>query len=99
MLGAICGSREIASNPFPDFRSFLVLDDQYGIDDNWHVAGLKGTGSKDIVVENAFVPEYRSQSHIDYALGLSLPGQERNDGPLYRMPWSVVFHTALACSV
>ena len=99
MLGAICGRREIAGNQVPDFRSFLLLDDQYRIDDNWHVAGLKGTGSKDIVVENAFVPEYRSQSHIDYALGLSLPGQEPNPGPLYRMPWSVVFHTALASSV
>src|SRR5215470_4222419 len=71
MLGAICGRREIANNPVPDFRSFLLLDDQYRIDDNWHVAGLRGTGSKDIVVENAFVPEYRSQSHIDYPLGLS----------------------------
>jgi 3-hydroxy-9,10-secoandrosta-1,3,5(10)-triene-9,17-dione monooxygenase len=99
MLGAICGRREIANNPVPAFRSFLLLDDQYRIDDNWHVAGLKGTGSKDIVVENAFVPAYRSQSHIDYALGLPLSGQERNAGPLYRMPWSVVFHTALASSV
>jgi 3-hydroxy-9,10-secoandrosta-1,3,5(10)-triene-9,17-dione monooxygenase len=99
MLGAICGRREIANNTVPDFRSFLLLNDQYLIDDNWHVAGLKGTGSKDIVVENAFVPEYRSQSHIDYALDLPLPGHERNAGPLYRMPWSVVFHTALACSV
>jgi 3-hydroxy-9,10-secoandrosta-1,3,5(10)-triene-9,17-dione monooxygenase len=99
MLGAICGRREIANNPVPDFRSFLLLDDQYRIDDNWHVTGLKGTGSKDIVVENAVVPEYRSQSHIDYALDLPLPGQEHNAGPLYRMPWSVVFHTALASSV
>jgi 3-hydroxy-9,10-secoandrosta-1,3,5(10)-triene-9,17-dione monooxygenase len=99
MLGAICGTREVMGKAVPDFRSFLLLADQYRIDDNWHVAGLKGTGSKDIVVENAFVPEYRSQSHIDYALGLSLAGQERNAGPLYRMPWSVVFHTALASSV
>jgi len=85
--------------PAPDFRSFLLLGDQYRIDDNWYVSGLKGTGSKDVVVEDAFVPEYRSQSHIEYAMGLSLPGQERNTGPLYRMPWSVVFHTALASSV
>jgi 3-hydroxy-9,10-secoandrosta-1,3,5(10)-triene-9,17-dione monooxygenase len=99
MLGAMCGTREIGNKSLPDFRSFLLLGDQYRIDDNWHVAGLKGTGSKDIVVEDAFVPEYRSQSHLDYALGLPLPGQERNGGPLYRMPWSVVFHTALASSV
>ena len=96
MLGAICGSREVAGKPVRDFRSFLLRRDQYRIDDNWQVAGLQGTGSKDIVVAEAFVPEHRSQSHIDYATNLSLPGQKLNDGPLYRLPWSVVFHMALA---
>jgi 3-hydroxy-9,10-secoandrosta-1,3,5(10)-triene-9,17-dione monooxygenase len=99
MLGAICGSRDVLGKPVPDFRSFLMLPDQYRIDDNWHVAGLQGTGSKDIVVEDAFVPYYRSQSLIDYAMNNPLPGQERNGGPLYRLPWSVVFNTALVASV
>lgn len=99
ILGAICGSRDVLGKSMPDFRSFLLLHDQYRIDDNWHVAGLQGTGSKDIVVENAFVPEYRSQSHIEYATNAPLPGQERNSGPLYRLPWSVVFNTALVASV
>jgi len=99
MLGAICGTRDVLGRPVADFKSFLLLGDQYRIDDNWHVAGLKGTGSKDIIVENAFVPEYRSQSLIDYAMNAPLPGQERNSGPLYRLPWSVVFNTALVASV
>jgi 3-hydroxy-9,10-secoandrosta-1,3,5(10)-triene-9,17-dione monooxygenase len=99
MLGAVCGTRDVMGKAVPDFKSFLLLGDQYRIDDNWHVAGLKGTGSKDIVVENAFVPDYRSQSHIDYSMSLPLAGQKLNDGPLYRLPWSVVFHSALACSV
>jgi 3-hydroxy-9,10-secoandrosta-1,3,5(10)-triene-9,17-dione monooxygenase len=99
MLGAICGTRKIGEKAVQDFRSFLLLADQYRIDDNWHVAGLRGTGSKDIVVENAFVPEYRTQSHFDYAMNLALPGQQSNTGPLYRLPWSVVFHTALTSSV
>src|ERR1700674_106932 len=99
-LGAIAGSRDLGDAvPLPDFRSFLLLRGQYRIDDNWHVAGLKGTGSKDIVVEDAFVPEHRTQSHLDYAMNLPLPGQQVNDGPLYRLPWSVVFNMALAASV
>lgn len=72
----------------PDYRSFLLYPDQYEIEDTWHVAGLKGTGSKDIVVEETFVPEHRSQSHLDYALAHPL-----------RLPWSVVFNMALAASV
>jgi 3-hydroxy-9,10-secoandrosta-1,3,5(10)-triene-9,17-dione monooxygenase len=83
----------------PDFRSFLLHADQYRIEDNWHVAGLKGTGSKDIVVDETFVPEHRTQSHVDYAMGNPLPGQEVNPGALYRLPWSVVFNMALAASV
>ena len=55
-LGAIAGAREIGGATLPDFRSFLLLPGQYRIEDNWHVAGLKGTGSKDIVVDDAFVP-------------------------------------------
>jgi 3-hydroxy-9,10-secoandrosta-1,3,5(10)-triene-9,17-dione monooxygenase len=98
-LGAITGAREVGGSQLPDFRSFLLLRDQYRIEDNWHVAGLKGTGSKDIVVDDAFVPEYRTQSHLDYAMNLPLPGQKLNDGPLYRLPWSVVFNMTLAASV
>ena len=93
-LGAVIPGGAIA-----DFRSFLLLPDQYRIDDNWHVAGLKGTGSKDIVVDDAFVPDYRTQSHLDYAFDAPLPGRQRNDGPLYRIPWSVVFNMALAASI
>jgi 3-hydroxy-9,10-secoandrosta-1,3,5(10)-triene-9,17-dione monooxygenase len=94
VVGAALPRDEIA-----DFRSFVLLRDQYRIDDNWYVAGLQGTGSKDIVVDDAFVPAHRTQSHLDYAFGAPLPGQVRNDGPLYRLPWSVVFNMAIAAAV
>jgi 3-hydroxy-9,10-secoandrosta-1,3,5(10)-triene-9,17-dione monooxygenase len=96
-LGAIVRSGKPSA--IPEYRSFLLYPDQYRIEDNWFVAGLKGTGSKDIVVEETFVPEHRSQSHVDYALGRPLPGQQVNPGPLYLLPWSVLFNIALAASV
>lgn len=38
----------------------LVPRDQFDIDDTWHVSGLRGTGSNDIVIaEPLFVPGYR----------------------------------------
>jgi 3-hydroxy-9,10-secoandrosta-1,3,5(10)-triene-9,17-dione monooxygenase len=98
-LGANAGTLEHGSVTAPDFRSFLLMRDQYRIDDTWYVAGLSGTGSKDIVVEDAFVPDHRTQSHVDYMMNLPLPGRELNDGPLYRLPWSVVFNSALASSI
>ncbi len=98
-LGAIVRPAEGEAALIPEYRSFLLHPDQYVVEDDWNVAGLRGTGSKDIVVEATFVPAHRSQSHVDYALGAPLPGQEVNPGPLYRMPWSVVFNMALAASV
>ena len=49
-------------------------------------SGLCGTGSKDIVVDDAFVPEYRTHSYLD-AFHLRNPGTAVNDAPLYRLPF------------
>ena len=50
------------------------------------MAGLKGTGSKTVHLEAAFVPGYRSHRMVD-AMGGVNPGWEVDDGPLYRLPW------------
>ena len=97
-LGAVVPQARAAGG-MADFRSFLLLPGEYRIDDNWYVAGLCGTGSKDIVVDGVVVPAHRTQSHTAYAVGEPLPGQRLNDGPLYRLPWSVVFNMAVAASV
>lgn len=71
----------------------------YQIDDNWQVAGLAGTGSKDIVVEDAFVPDHRSMSHWDMTFGKPMPGWELNPAPLYRLPFAVIFINALSAAI
>lgn len=98
-LGAVVAPPEGAATRQRDLLSLLLFRDQYTIVDDWNVAGLKGTGSKSVVVESAFVPHHRTQSHMLYALGQPLPGQKLNDGPVFRLPWSVVFNIALASSV
>ncbi len=72
--------------PIPDFRSFLVPMRDVRIDDTWFVAGLKGTGSKDLVIEDAFVPAYRTLSLPDAAMG-NAPGSKVNHAPLYQIPF------------
>jgi 3-hydroxy-9,10-secoandrosta-1,3,5(10)-triene-9,17-dione monooxygenase len=81
----------------PDLRSFLLPRSDYEIDDNWHVMGLSGTGSKDIVVKDAFVPEYRTHSYLD-AFHLRNPGMAVNDAPLYRLPFGLVFAATLGAA-
>jgi len=81
----------------PDARTFLLPRADYRIDDNWHVMGLCGTGSKDIVVDGAFVPEYRTHSYLD-AFRLTNPGTAVNDAPLYRLPFGLLFAYALSAA-
>ncbi|HEY8088587.1 MAG TPA: flavin-dependent monooxygenase [Polyangiaceae bacterium] len=81
----------------PEMRTFLLPRTDYRIDDNWHVAGLKGTGSKDIVVENAFVPEHRTHKLIDGFKRVS-PGNEANPAPLYKLPFGQIFVRSVSTS-
>jgi 3-hydroxy-9,10-secoandrosta-1,3,5(10)-triene-9,17-dione monooxygenase len=88
VLGGI--APPVDSGAPPDARVFLVPRAEYRIEDNWHVTGLCGTGSKDVVVEDAFVPEYRTHSYLD-AFHLRHPGTAINDAALYRLPFALIF--------
>jgi 3-hydroxy-9,10-secoandrosta-1,3,5(10)-triene-9,17-dione monooxygenase len=79
----------------PDARSYLLPRSDYEIDDNWHVMGLAGSGSKEIVVAGAFVPDYRTHKFLD-AYNRDNPGQAVNPGALYRLAWASVFAYAIA---
>jgi alkylation response protein AidB-like acyl-CoA dehydrogenase len=63
----------------------LVPRSDVTITDDWQVMGLAGTGSKTILVENAFVPAYRTLPGRLAAAGGAQRGQA--DAPaLYRLP-------------
>lgn len=88
LLGALVPSKE-AGGP-PDMRTFLVPRADYEIDRTWDTFGLRGTGSHDIVVERAFVPDYRTHRAAD-GFQCTNPGQAENNGPLFTLPWAQVF--------
>ena len=87
-----------ADNRPTDFRTFLLPISDYTIEDVWDTVGLRGTGSNDIVVNDAFVPEHRSLSFIDVSM-LVVPGQELNPGPLYKLPYGSVFPYSITTPV
>src|SRR3954447_11506314 len=71
------------SRPVPAFT--LVPKADYKLDwESWRPVGLSGTGSFDVIVENAFVPDYRVLRFSD-AVGSTAPGAESNKNPLYRI--------------
>jgi 3-hydroxy-9,10-secoandrosta-1,3,5(10)-triene-9,17-dione monooxygenase len=81
-----------------DFRTFLLPRSDYEIDDVWDTIGLRGTGSNDIIVQDAFVPEYRTLSFIDTGRCFG-PGQAANDAAIYKLPFASVFSCSIAVPV
>ena len=76
----------------------LVPRSDYTIKDNWFVSGLRGTGSKDIEVNEAFVPSHRVVSASDLRQGES-PGREIHGTPNFRIPLPSMFAYSLAAPV
>jgi len=55
----------------------------YKVIDDWFVFGLRGTGSKGVVVEDAFVPNHRICGLADMIMGKT-PGSQVHSSPLYK---------------
>jgi 3-hydroxy-9,10-secoandrosta-1,3,5(10)-triene-9,17-dione monooxygenase len=87
LLGAMVASA--AGGP-PEGRIFLVPRQDYRTVDSWHVSGLQGTGSIDVLVDDVFVPAHRTQATIDN-FRLVGAGQAVNTGSLYRLPFGQIF--------
>lgn len=74
----------------PEMRTFLVPRSDYVLEDTWFTSGLKATGSKDVVIEKCFVPEYRTHKMSD-GFRQKSPGHELNPAPLFKLPFGQVF--------
>ncbi len=55
-------------------RDFVIPMSAITIEDDWHVMGLEGTGSKSLSIDAVFVPAARSLSHDDLKAART-PGQ------------------------
>ncbi|RFO96020.1 flavin-dependent monooxygenase [Rhodoferax lacus] len=78
-----------------EHATFMLPKSDLRIEDNWDVLGLRATGSHDIIVEGAFVPEYRTQRTNDHS-DAGCPGRATNPGWLYRIPFTQVFQRAVS---
>ena len=81
-----------------DFGTFLLPRSDYVIDDVWDTVGLRGTGSNDIVVSDAFVPAHRFLSFVDTSR-CQCPGQSVNTAALYRLPFASVFSNTITAPI
>jgi alkylation response protein AidB-like acyl-CoA dehydrogenase len=68
----------------PDERSFLFLRAKARIIDEWHVLGLRGTGSDGYSVEDLFIPD-------EHAPARDIPEERREHGPLYSISSTLLY--------
>jgi 3-hydroxy-9,10-secoandrosta-1,3,5(10)-triene-9,17-dione monooxygenase len=78
-----------------EYRIFLVHKNDYRIRDTWNAAGLRGTGSNDVDVVDAFVPEPLTVAVNDLAGGPT-PGSAVNPNALYALPVFSLFPFVLS---
>ncbi len=83
ILGVFFPPREDGALPIPGFT--IVPKSDFEIDDNWHVMGLTGTGSKTVVCQDLFIPAHRRVTFSELVSGNS-PGYQDLQNNLYRYP-------------
>ncbi|HMZ14187.1 MAG TPA: acyl-CoA dehydrogenase family protein [Mycobacterium sp.] len=90
-LGAMIGDDDGRPLMPPQMLHMILPRKDYEIvEDSWDVVGLRGTGSKDVIVKDAFVPAYRTMDALKVMDGTA----QREAGmteTLYLMPWSTMF--------
>jgi alkylation response protein AidB-like acyl-CoA dehydrogenase len=69
------GAPRLLAPAQPDLRVLFVPKGHYDILDTWHVGGLRGSGSHDVVVDDVFVPVEDSLSPAPPVAGHSQLGQ------------------------
>jgi 3-hydroxy-9,10-secoandrosta-1,3,5(10)-triene-9,17-dione monooxygenase len=79
-----------------DHRMCLVPRGDYEIVDDWHVLGMRSTGSKSVRAKDVFVPEHRALSMYLARGGSQFPGARVNANPLYQVPLAALGSHCLA---
>jgi 3-hydroxy-9,10-secoandrosta-1,3,5(10)-triene-9,17-dione monooxygenase len=93
MLASVVSSDDEADGI--EYRVFLLNRSDYKITDTWNTTGLRGTGSNDVEVVDAFVAEQMSVAVSDLAGGPT-PGSAVNPNALYSLPVFSLFPYVLS---
>jgi 3-hydroxy-9,10-secoandrosta-1,3,5(10)-triene-9,17-dione monooxygenase len=84
--------------PGPPVGMALVPRRDYRVLDTWHASGLCGTGSNDVVIENAFVPAHRILN-MEQAANAQTVARELYSSAFYKLPLYTWLTYSLAAPV
>jgi 4-hydroxyphenylacetate 3-monooxygenase len=97
MIGIKVPNLADAQYPERNFAQYMAMipSSDYTIDDDsWYSMGMRGSGSKDLIFDNVFVPNRRMERLDALAFGYS-SGQGTIDSRVARFPFTMVFPTFL----
>ena len=98
-LGAFLGDADGERlMPPQHYHVILPRADYQIIEDTWDVVGLRGTGSKDVVVTDAFIPEKRAIPFSSMMDGTALAASGRTS-PTYAVPFTTIFPLGITAAV
>ncbi|WP_148613248.1 acyl-CoA dehydrogenase family protein [Nocardioides rubriscoriae] len=99
-LGALLGDADgVPLLDPPQLIHVLIPRSDYTIvPDSWDVVGLKGTGSKDVIVDKAHIPSYRTVTYDSLVDGSAWRDRGLTN-PLYQMPFSAIFPLGITSAV
>jgi 3-hydroxy-9,10-secoandrosta-1,3,5(10)-triene-9,17-dione monooxygenase len=93
MLASVVSSDDEAEGI--EYRIFLLNRRDYRVKDIWNATGLRGTGSNEVDVSDAFVTKEMSVAVRDLAGGQT-PGSSVNPNVLYELPVFTLFPYVLS---
>lgn len=95
LLSAFDGGADI-NGPASSLTFLVPRDAVADVIDDWHVMGLRGTGSKTVVLDDVFVPDHRALNMWNYDDDPP-PGAAVNSGAMYQgVPRIMIFSTMVA---
>ncbi|WP_216902415.1 hydroxylase, partial [Nocardia alni] len=95
----VCDEKGAPVQPPTMMHVVIPRKDYTIVDDSWDVIGLSGTGSKDVIVDGAFIPAYRTIGADEVAEGEVAAERAGRTETLYKMPFWAMFPLGITAAV
>ncbi len=98
LIGSLRDPEDTARGP--NSLHVMLPRDEVEVDDTWHTLGMRGSGSKDVVLDDVFVPEYRAEATGKLFNGSSPHALDHGkDSGIYMAPVMCSLSTQLAGTI
>jgi 3-hydroxy-9,10-secoandrosta-1,3,5(10)-triene-9,17-dione monooxygenase len=92
---AVNAMTELPDGTGPEPCLYFLPKSEVEVVDDWHTIAMRGSASRGVIVDNAFVPAHRMMHFARTAASGRPQGPVTDSGPLYRMPFTPMLSMAI----